>query len=190
MAIERFGLPITPPSARGPVLRVSSASYHSIGILLERYPTAFSVDFWFSANGAIYIPLNLPNTVLLSHFLVMNGASISGNLDLGLYNVQRQRIVSSGSVAQTGTNALQTISVPPVLIMPGFYWMALAVDNTSAILWGWNTVVFDSNAIEARMWGIWKQESAFPLPQIATFANLTTRTAPYVGLMDAQFEGV
>jgi len=60
----------------------------------------------------------------------LNGATMSGNCDIGIYDARFQRIVSSGPVPQAGINAAQVVSISPTPLPPGGpYHFALAMDN-------------------------------------------------------------
>lgn len=127
---------------------------------------------WFSANLALYVPFWIwtPTTVKIGW--TRNGATATGNIDIGIYTRDGVRIVSMGSTAQSGTSTLQTFNITDTLLMPGPYFMALATNSGS-------TTLGMSNAFTApqqKLLGIYEQASAFPLPATATFATPATVT--------------
>jgi hypothetical protein len=110
-------------------------------------------------------------------------ASSSGNIDIGIYGVDGTRLVSKGSTAMAGTNTLQIFDVTDTYLAPGDYFLAIALDNNTAIVWASALV-----AGMAPFLGIYIETlSDLPLPATATFAiasalllvplfGLTTRT--------------
>jgi len=66
---------------------------------------------------------------------VYNGATVSGNFDIGIYDDQQNLIAHSGSTAQAGTTQWQVVAVSAAFD-PGVYYMALAFDNTTATTYG------------------------------------------------------
>ena len=121
---------------------------------------------WPSANRALYIPFWLPTPITAVQMFSYNGATASGNIDVGIYAEDGTRIVSAGSTAQAGTNALQAFDITDTLIGPGRYYLAIAMDNTTGTLF--------QAAYAARFMaghGCFTQASAFPLPAVATFAT-------------------
>ena len=131
---------------------------------------------WPAANDALFIPFALAQSVLLKRLFVINGATASGNVDAGLYADDGTRIVSSGSTAQSGTSAPQFFDITDIIISPGRYYLAVAMDTTGGTLFRSNPSVIREQQI-----GMAKQASAFPLPATATFATVTALYLPCVG---------
>lgn len=126
----------------------------------------------FAANTAVFLPIKIPVAGTILKLWVTNGATATGNIDVGLYDSALgravNRLLSAGSTAQAGTNAKQSFDVTDTLVMPGLYFMAVAADSTSATF---ATVSMQSNA-QARLHGASQQTSALPLPSTHTFANM------------------
>lgn len=121
---------------------------------------------WGTANRAVYIPLTLRRPFTLASMAVYNGATATGNIDLGIYTEDGVLIWSSGSTAQSGTNAYQVVTPgSPVKLPPGRYYIAMACSSTSATILGRAFLQHTGRAVGA---GI--QASAFPLPSTATIA--------------------
>lgn len=132
---------------------------------------------WPTANKAIYIPftLNVAETAL--KLFCANGAVASGNVDVGIYTGAGARVVSSGSTAQSGTSVLQVFDVADTVLVPGYYYFAMSVDNTTAEF-------LCSNPVAAALptWGVKQEASALPLPATATFATMTSSYLPFMGI--------
>lgn len=59
----------------------------------------------------------------------LNGAVANGNLDVGIYTDDGARLVSAGPTAQVGVNTYQVVNIGDITLGPGFYYMAIAMDN-------------------------------------------------------------
>lgn len=137
---------------------------------------------WTTANRAIFLPFSLETTVTAYQMAVVNGATLGGNLDVGIYDVLGNRLVSKGSTAQTGTSVIQKLDITDTVLTPGVYFMAMATDSTTATYEG--TGVVSGAGEQFRACGVQEQLSAFALPDPATFANpaSTTTTIPSIAI--------
>ena len=129
---------------------------------------------WGTANRAIYIPFAVEATVTAYQMAVENGATLGGNVDVGIYDELGTRLVSNGSVAQAGTSTIQTFDIANTVLTPGTYFMAMATNSTTATYIG-------SVALLAELWrtcGVQMQDTAFALPATATFANPAQTALP------------
>lgn len=133
---------------------------------------------WPAANRAIYIPFELDRAMLVTQMYCQNGATTAGNVDVGIYAGDGTRRVSSGSTAQSGTNAVQTFDITDTWLGPGVYYMALASDSGSATFFR----LAHGAPNDWLVWGGLQQAAAFPLPATATFAVNTTIYLPAFGL--------
>lgn len=88
---------------------------------------------WPSANLAILVPFRLPAPLLVQRLFLLNGATASGNVDIGIYDVAGTRLLSTGSTAQSGTSAVQSVDVTDTPLAAGVFYLALATaDPTEA----------------------------------------------------------
>lgn len=129
-----------------------------------------------ASNDAIFIPVYLQNTVLIQRLFSINGATASGNIDVGIYSEDGARIVSSGSTAQAGTSSPQFYNITDVTLGPGRYYLAVAMNNTTGTLFRASTGITKLQAL-----GMAKQATAFALPDSATFATVTAAYFPLIG---------
>ena len=134
-----------------------------------------------AANRAFYIPFRLDAADTFVKLFVANGATASGNIDVGVYSESGTRLLSTGSTAQSGTNTLQLFDITDTAFGPGYFYMAIAMDNTTG------TVMQSQPGGAARAnsiatWGVKQEASAFPLPATATFANGNALFMPLFGL--------
>jgi hypothetical protein len=87
-----------------------------------------------TANRAILIPFTPKRDMRPALWYWQNGAAVSGNLEVGVWDYALQKVASSGSVAQAGVSAYQTAAVAgsPVLRAGRTYYLVLCCDNTTA----------------------------------------------------------
>ncbi len=132
---------------------------------------------WPSANRALYIPVYLDSDGVVTKFWTFNGATASGNLDIGLYDAAGNRIASTGSVAQAGTSQCQVVDVTDFYVPAGWYYLARAHSNNTGTAWR------NAPGIGVmRLSGIVQQATAFALPSSITPAALTSNYWPLYGL--------
>lgn len=136
-----------------------------------------------SADMAFFYPVKVYDPFTATRLFVLNGSAVSGNIDVGIYSSQGNRIVSSGSTAQSGTTAIQEFDVTDTIIYPGVYYLAVAMDNTTGSLFA-NGI----GAARIRAAHAFQQSTAFPLPATATFAAYTTTNNAYwIGMTNRSF---
>lgn len=138
---------------------------------------------WPAANRAIFYPFLLHVPTVLTKLWCLNGNTVSGNLDIGIYDVAGTKLVSTGSTAQSGTSALQTVTITALPLAPGTYYMAMAMDNTTGTLYRITTPTVNL----AIGLGWFQQATAFPLPATFTPASLATGYWAWFGAATARF---
>lgn len=119
------------------------------------------------ANRSYFIPFYLPGPAVLQRIGWGNGATVSGNVDAGLFRYDGTRLRTTGSTPQSGSDAIQTVDVADFEVTPGLYYMAIASNNTTG-----NIRTIATNARYLASLGIF-QQSSFPLPSTFTPATLT-----------------
>jgi hypothetical protein len=159
---------------------VHSYSLESIGIPLINHggPVIGSLASaaWPGANWGVLIPFSLSRRQSFSKVFVFNGAVASGNIDLGIYDFNFQRLASTGSTPMSGTSVLQALGLS-FIIGPGRYYMALAVDNSAAqFMRGTVSDDFGYTAAETN----WCNP-VFPLPSACTVTQFPNYT-PLIGI--------
>ena len=83
---------------------------------------------WPSANLAIACPIYIDSYGTVVKLWTANGATASGNFDIGLYDESFNKLVSIGATAQSGTSTIQT-RARYFLFMP---WICQLVEASSA----------------------------------------------------------
>ena len=113
---------------------------------------------------------------------VVNGATVNGNWDIGVYSYDgATQYVSTGATAQSGTSAAQVVTVASTLLAPGRYWMAFGVSSATATYARWTP---SSNWTQASGQMIQTVVSGAPLPATLTLATSTAVNVPLFALMD------
>jgi hypothetical protein len=122
------------------------------------------------ANRAYYYPIWLAHPIVITKLWWHNGTAIAGNVDCGLYTDNGVRLVSTGSTAQAGTGAIQSVDIADTPIPGGLIYLAFVASSTGA---NFRAVATGSGGL-AQGYGTstYFQISAFPLPNPATFATL------------------
>ena len=139
--------------------------------------TAFNAAAaWPTANKAIYCPVLVDRVITVTQMAVVNGATVNGNLDLGIYDEAGNKVVSKGSTAQSGTNAVQALDITDTELKPGLYFLALASSSGTATFFRAN----GASTEVTRVCGLQQQTSAFALPSTATFANPSQNYSPLI----------
>jgi hypothetical protein len=128
---------------------------------------------WPVANTAIFIPFRVAQPTQIVKIFWQNGGAVSGNIDVGIYDLQGNRLVSLGSTAQTGISAIQIGDITDTILQTGVYYMAMAMDNVTG-----TQRRFAPTAPLTRAMGIYNVVSAFPLPSTVTFAGATNAYFP------------
>ena len=157
-SIESLGLEIT----------ASGTSLVGAGFASATYPTA---------NLALFIPFVVTEPIVAVQLWCINGAAVSGNVDMGIYDVAGTKLVSIGSTAQSGTSVMQAFNITDTQLGTGRYFLAIALDNTTGTLTRATTP-----AVYLSAFGMAEMGTAFALPATATFAAVTNAYIPLIGL--------
>lgn len=123
---------------------------------------------WATANQARYIPVSFPWAYSVKRVFWVNGATVTGNMDFGIYNPDGTRIYSTGSTAQTGNASIPQFVTPTAFVLPpGDYYFAQNCSGTAGAAWG-NAVAAEGQQFA----GILQQAvGSVALPAAATFAS-------------------
>lgn len=129
---------------------------------------------WPAVNLAMFIPIRVPVPLLVRQLAVANGVLPTGNTDVGLYDEHGVRLVSTGSVATSGSSVVQVFDVTDTWIGPGVFYLALVRDDVNGDV----QAVQLSNAARLEQLGVAEMGAAMPLPATATFATPASTIYP------------
>ena len=137
------------------------------------------------ANLAILIPFVLAVPFTVVKMFTLNGATVSGNLDVGIYTNEGGaspvlcKIVSMGSTIQAGVSDIQELDIADTQLPSGSYYMALVLDNVTGTFF--RSLI--ENASIAAACGVRFKTTAFPLPAtITVLDDAQTHYMPVFGL--------
>jgi hypothetical protein len=149
---------------------------HSFGVQLGQ--TAPTDTLWPAVSRAIFLPFVLYRPVTAYGMFIHNGSVVSGNVDLGIYAHTGHKIVTTGSTAQAGVSDLQEISfASPTPLGPGYYFMAISIDNTTA-----RVLRRALGGPEHEAAGGYQDAGEHPLPDLATFGTVSSSYIPLMGV--------
>lgn len=123
-----------------------------------------------------YIPLHIDAVFQVNALYVVNGAAVSGNIDIGLYTANFNKVVSTGSIAQAGTNGPQLQTVTSTSIPAGLYYYAVVADNGVSTFFRLALTTATGN----RGFACALQNATFPLPASGTPATIDGTNFDYV----------
>lgn len=91
-----------------------------------------SSAIWPVANKGYFYPFHLDDWATAYQLLFWVGATSSGNIDMAIYDSQKNRIVSSGSTAMSATvNTVQELDITDTVLPPGDYILGVGCDNNT-----------------------------------------------------------
>lgn len=134
-----------------------------------------------AANQAVFFPIGIPFWFNLRLFFWRNGATVAGNVDVGLYSIGGTKIASTGSTAMSGASTSQSAapSGGVLIIPPGAYYLAFVTNSATATFPKANGPSMHGGA------GVASQTTAFPLPATAAFtAGVSASFALLFGMAD------
>ncbi len=137
---------------------------------------------WPTASMAFGFLFGITETRTYAGAIWVNGAAVSGNVDVGIYDLAGNRKTSCGSTAQSGISAVQKQGfTASVTLTPGFYYLLMVIDNITGTVWSSTTTLYNN------LTGATKQvASAFVLPATVTYAEPTgTTVTPTVAVYES-----
>ena len=158
---------------------ISPYSAHSIGAVIGAIGAVAST-VWPAAQLALYVPFRTAQAIRIAGFFWMNGATVNGNTDCGVYDSGGAKLTSSGATAQAGASAIQSVALGTAIIIPaGVFYLALLSTSATATYFTGPSLT----AEEARHIGITDQASAgTSLPATMTRSTPGTGGVPLFGI--------
>lgn len=161
---------------------ISTFSPESIGVALAALgATAAASKAVGTINDGFFIPFILEKLTPIRRLAVMSGATMAGNVDLGVYDALGNRIVSKGAVSYAGTTSSWfEVDIPDIFLPPGQYFLATSFSSATATFWGWDaSSAFGTTGLKTILGaGVKFMASAHPLPAIATFSGYQNSMVP------------
>jgi hypothetical protein len=135
-----------------------------------------SVAVWPAQNRAIYVAVEVQNAITARNVFWINGATVNGHVDVGIYQADGSLLASCGSTAMSGASAIQSASITATDLNPGRYWIAMASDSATATF-----RAAPAPKLLLEVCGVQEQATAFALPSTAIFANPSSDYVPLCG---------
>lgn len=139
--------------------------------------TAASATFP-AASRTIYVGIVIERFTKVLQMFAYNGATVSGNADIGIYDYAGNRLVSMGSTAQAGTSAIQLFNITDTILAPGRYFMGVSLDNTTG------TFLRTALSTQQAKFGLMYQD-ATSLPSTMGFSDVASAYLPVFGAVVA-----
>lgn len=120
------GLVLPPPNVIPAYLETISPAEHSISLATLTSP----------ASRAHFVRMFTPVAFPLARIVIVNGATVAGNVDVGIYAYGTgvvSRLASSGEIAQSGTSADQAFTVTCTIPAGHFYAVITTSDATMTL---------------------------------------------------------
>lgn len=131
-----------------------------------------STTIAITTNAAWVYPFTIFSQVTAYSLFWFNGTAVAGNVDIGIYDEDLNKVITTGSTAQSGVTAPQIVSITPTELTPGRYFLAISSNDAGADFTGVTTLPND----ELATLGAFTQGSAFALPASLTPSTTTLNT--------------
>lgn len=164
---------------------VNVGSRESIGVPLSQLYAVPASTAWPLANLAIFVPFEVFRTWTMMKFIIVNGATVSGNVDVGVFDDDGTRLTSIGATlgtppAQSGPSAIQSFDFTDYVLSPttADCYLGMVMDNTTGTVQAWAPTVPLSASF-----GVMEMASAYPLPPAVTFTPSYRSFLPEMGIL-------
>lgn len=140
---------------------------------------------WPTASLGLFYPFVLTSTATAYQLLFYVGATSGGDIDMAIYDSQKNRIVSAGSTAMSASiNTVQELNITDTVLGPGVYLLAVSSSATSGTVFGFQ--ISDETSLAALP--VYEQAgltgATLPDPCVPV---VTTSTAPLIAAVGIQF---
>lgn len=110
-------------------------------------PTPPASGTYEAANRGVWYPIFVPATCVARRMFWANGGTATGNIEAGIYRdggyKPGAKLVTSGSVGQSGTTAIQFADITDTTLAVGLHWLYISGSSTSSTLLRSNTEQID-----------------------------------------------
>lgn len=166
--------------AYGPLDLFAGQSISTCAVIAPQLNTAPTSTAWPGANLALFVPFTIAAPVTVYKMVMGCGATAAGNYDMGIYDSDGDRLVSSGSRAKPAASE-DVADVTDTQLGPGLFYLAVSADGTNNYQLITPPGSAPVPAQKLRLWGVLQMGGAFPLPAVATLAASTASVLPNVG---------
>jgi hypothetical protein len=168
-----------------PLICITPWHSESYGYNLTALSTGSPSSGNVTANQAYCYPFHLDVGSVAKKIAIMNGSgTITGDIDVGIYDAEFNLLVSSGSTPHSGALQIQEFDIADTALPPGDYWMAVACSSSTTTVYRLST---SRNTALGNAAFYVQQTGAFPLPATLT-PQLDTSATLYVVAMGVWFD--
>jgi hypothetical protein len=131
------------------------------------------------ANQANLIPIWLPRYQSFSAFRFARSGGPTGNIDLGIYRINFERLFSTGSIAYPAAPpAVSVVPFPtgPIGLAPGLWYLAVAINGAQAFFAETTAAIWANGAL-------WMKAGAFPLPATIVAPSKSVAIVPGLAIV-------
>lgn len=177
-----------PGTKLDPLALITPWSEESLGSPLHGMSAASAIaGGTVTQNQAEFYPFSLDKEATAVKMFVVNGATVNGNTDVGIYDREFKALVTSGATLQAGASALQEFNITDTVLPPGRYWMAISTSSATATFFRHGPV--DELAMPALpLLMVAAATPGHPLPTPTATPVRHTGTAPNLILMGVAFD--
>lgn len=131
-----------------------------------------------AASRILYLPFGLATPIVVVKLWCYNGATVAGDVNMGIYDAAGTRLVSIGTTAQASINVLQSFDITDTEIGPGDFYLAIIASSASATFFR----IAPAQVGFCQAMGMLQEAgSGSTLPASATFASVTSAFIPQIG---------
>lgn len=141
-------------------------------LMAQAAPAPSSSGITAAVNTSMFYPVIVPDTIVIVKLFCANGATLVGNVDLGIYDESGARLISSGSTAHAGTSVLQEFDITDTELSKGRYYFGLGCSSNSTTFQIQYAGTQNPDIQINKLMGVLVQFT-FPLPATATFLALS-----------------
>lgn len=132
------------------------------------------------ASNVMLYPVAVTEPYRVRRLWWLNGSTITGNVDVGIFDASGAKLVSTGSTAHSGSSTIQSVAVDYTLGI-GSYWVGMATSSTGTFqvfsTQGVTVLTRDSFGIAQHF----TVGAAIPLPSQLVIGSNLAHTFPHFG---------
>lgn len=113
------------------IITLGSREFSTAGVM-PGIPSARTNTPWHTANDPVAYGFALREAAVVTKLGWVNGSAAGGGVDLGIYDLAWNRLISTGAQTGAGNGVWQWIDVTDTALAAGRYWLAHSRDNTTA----------------------------------------------------------
>lgn len=158
---------------------VSGYSLCSLGVEMTSFHASTPASAaWSTANRGFFFPFYAYNDFVLTQFFLVNGATATANVSLGLYrDSDLSLVVGTASTAQSGASAIQFLDVTDTDVAGAArYYCGLALSATTGTVFRTG-----SGSDVNREMGCTEMAAALPMPATLTLTACSMTGFPLFG---------